>query len=137
MTSECSIYNCILYRYCICLHVYHRDLAIKHMFDSHPVLWQCLLLLANSTLTTESRTGQASSGPFVDSESSCSGTSALVTCAPLVRSLLTVLTQHWQRCCVESTSAFKRELSQSVFIMECMARVSSMSDPLIQTMFSL
>ncbi len=107
--------------YCCLIHTLHRDLAIKHMFDSHPVLWHCLLLLSDSTLTTNSANATNNS---LNSVGSCYEPSALVMCAPVVRSLLTVLTQHWQRCCVEGTDMFRRELGHSIFIVECMARVS-------------
>lgn len=80
----------------------YRDLKIKHMFTTHPVLWQCLLIIADTPTQP----------------------SGLITCAPLVRSLLTVLTQHWQRCCADSTAKFSRELQLSVLLVECIATVT-------------
>lgn len=81
----------------------NRDLAIKHMFDINPVLWECLCLVSSSS-------------------SSCAS-SGLVTCAPIVRSLLTVLTQHWQRCCMDSTAMFPKEVQSSIALVDCMAKV--------------
>ena len=100
----------------MCSSLLHRDLAIKRVFDKNPVLWQCLFLVASHS----------------DNEPS-----GLVTCAPIVRSLLTVLTQHWQRCCVDTIDLFPRELENSVSLMECIAKVSSMEYELKHDVFFL
>ena len=76
------------------------------MFDSNPILWQCLHIVAEPPSQ-----GRAPPG-------------GLVTCAPICRSLLTVLTQHWQHCCADSTATFSRELHHSTSLVQCMATVS-------------
>ena len=86
-----------------------RDLSIKHVFDTHPILWQCLRIIADPPSSHTTTTNEPS---------------ALITCAPILRSLLTVLTQHWQRCCVDNTDMFSRELRHSVALIECIAMVS-------------
>lgn len=84
------------------------------MFDVHPALWVCLYMIANSPSTPTSQPSGGGGG----------GGGGLISCAPIVRSLLTVLTQYWQRCYVESTATFTQELQSSISLVECMAKVS-------------
>ena len=79
-----------------------RDLTVKRQLDNHPVLWELLLFVSEG--------GRESS--------------SLCVCAPVVRALLTVLSQHWQRCRVDKTTMFPKELASSVSLIECLARVS-------------
>lgn len=97
-----------------------RDLAIKQMFVRNPVLWQCLHLISDMpSSTSEPPISEPSTSPSTSEPP----TSGLIVCAPIVRSLLTVLTQHWQRCCVDTVSLFPRELQYSISLVQCMAKV--------------
>ena len=75
---------------------------MKRRFDDNPVLWQLMLFI---------------------SEGAHGSASGLVVCVSVVRTLLTVLIQHWQRCRAHKSTAFRRELESSVTLMECLAKV--------------
>lgn len=79
-----------------------RDLTVKRQLDNNPVLWELLLFISEGGRET----------------------SSLTVCAPVVRALLTVLSQHWQRCRVNKTTMFPKELKSSISLIECLARVS-------------
>ena len=79
-----------------------RDLTVKRQLDNNPVLWELLLCISEGGRET------------------CS----LTVCAPVIRALLTVLSQHWQRCRVNETTTFPKELASSISLIECLARVS-------------
>ena len=80
---------------------WRRDLTVKRQLDNNPVLWELLLFVSEGGRET----------------------SSLSVCAPVVRALLTVLSQHWQRCCVNKTTMFPKELASSISLVECLARV--------------
>ena len=73
------------------------------MFDDHPVLWSFLQFISDPLSSNEP--------------------SALIACATIIRSLLTVLTQHWQRCCVNTATTFPWELENTTVLLECIAKV--------------
>ena len=79
-----------------------RDLKIKRLLDNNPILWELLLFVSEGGRET----------------------SSLTVCAPVVRALLTVLSQHWQRCRVNKTTMFPSEVTGSVTLIDCLARVS-------------
>ncbi len=100
-----SIFVCLLLLFVLFFFftLFFRDLNIKRVFDSRPVLWSLLQLISDPLSANEP--------------------SALVCCAPVIRSLMTVLTQHWQRCCMNSPSKFPWELENTVVLVECLAKV--------------
>ena len=83
-------------------YMWSRDLTVKRQLDNNPVLWELLLFISEGGRET----------------------SSLSVCAPVVRALLTVLSQHWQRCRVNKTTMFPKELASSISLTECLARVS-------------
>ncbi|XP_064396441.1 integrator complex subunit 5-like [Halichondria panicea] len=84
------------------------DLTIKRKFDETPILWHFLVLFSEQN---------GRSRP-------------LVICGSLIRSLLTMLSQHWQRCRSDSVSLFPWELENSVLLVECLAKAGWIPAPL-------
>ena len=94
---------------------------MKRKFDNHPILWQLLDLISEGA---KCKLGTIQVYSVLHCHVLLSpDPQGMWTVAAIIRSLLTVLVQFWQRCRAGKTTAFPRELEGSITLIECLGQV--------------
>ena len=94
---------------------------MKRKFDNHPILWQLLDLISEGA---KCKLGTVQVYSVLHCHVLFSpDPQGMWTVAAIIRSLLTVLVQFWQRCRAGKTTAFPRELEGSTTLIECLGQV--------------